>query len=352
MALMPQYLHCANPPALTSSDILCVALAHNEAALLPEFLSHYRALGVSRFLIVNDRSTDGTDEILSQSEDVTVFTPCEGSTYKEHKRFWRAEILDQYGTGKWCVVPDIDEHLIFEGMGSRHLPDVVADLEREGAEAVQATMVDMYSDVPFNEARYTGGSLTEAFPFFDGPDHHFRLIAPRRFRKKYPTPDHMVFGGVRQRLFLPLDIYGNSWRERFFRGASTVNGGFGFRGASGLAAYAARALIKSRLKKRNLFNLTKVPLVRWRKGWFYYNGAHALSAPARLSREKMALLHFCFAAGSSGFEHKAARGEHANGSEFYQKMLHSDQARRSSPVFTGTEKYTSEKSLGSFIGRS
>ncbi len=348
---MPNYLNCENPPTLNSSDILCVALAHNEALLLPEFLSHYRSLGVKQFLIVNDRSTDGTDDILSKSPDVTVFTPREGSTYKEHKRFWRAELLDQYCAGKWCVVPDIDEHLVFEGMENRRLPDVVSDLEAEGADAVQATMVDMYSDVPFNEAQYTEGSLTEAFPLFDGPAHHFRLIAPRRFRKKYPTPDHIVFGGVRQRLFMPLDICGKSWPERFFRRASTVNDGFGFKSKSGLIAHLARTLIKPRLEKRNLFNLTKVPLVRWRKGLFYYNGAHALSEPMNVSREKMALLHFCFASGSSGFEHKAERGQHAEGSRFYQEMLDSDKARRSSPVFKGTLEYISAKSLGSFIGR-
>lgn len=348
---MSQYLNCTDQPSLDSSDIICVALAHNEGALLPEFLSHYRSLGVNQFLIINDRSTDGTGDILAHAEDVTVFTPRDGSTYKEHKRFWRAELLDQYGVGKWCVVPDIDEHLVFEGMGNRHLADVIADLENEGAEAVQATMIDMYSDVPFNEVQYTGGSMTDTFPLFDGPDYHFRLNAPRRFRKKYPTPGHIVFGGVRQRMFLPLDIFGNTWCERFFRRASTVNGGYGFPAKYGLAAHVARALIKPRLKKQNLFNLTKVPLVRWRKGLFYYNGAHALSEPAKLSREKMALLHFCFAAGHSGFEHKAARGEHANGSEFYQKMLHNEQARYSSPAFAGTKRYVSAKSLGAFIGR-
>lgn len=347
---MRRYLHCDGTPALNSTDIVCVALAHNEGPILPHFLSHYRNLGVNHFLIVDDRSTDNTAEILAGADDVTVFSPSKDSTYKEHKRFWRAELLDQFCAGKWCIVPDLDEHLVYNRMDDLRLPEIISNLEKEGAEAVQATMVDMYCDTPFNEILYEGGPLIEAFPLFDGPDHHFRLMSPRRFRKKYPTPDHIVIGGVRQRMFMPLHILGTSWRERFFRRVSSLGRMSGAKESNKAALLIARALIKPRLKRQKLFNQTKVPLVRWRKGLFYYNGAHALSENVKISKAKMALLHYCFASGPSGFEQKAARGEHTNGSEFYQKMLDGEQARQNSPVFEGTKKYVSESSLGSFLG--
>ena len=344
------YLETTNQPEIDPSSIVCVALAHNEALLLPEFLAHYRALGVTHFLFVNDRSTDETNTLLNQAEDVSVFTPREGSTYKDHKRFWRAELLDTYCDGKWCVVPDVDEHLVYRNMNTRALASVTQMLEREGANAVQATMIDMYSETPLDKTTYSGGGLAEAFPFFDGPEHHYRVLTPSRFQKKYATPDHMVIGGLRQRLFMPISISGNSWPERFFRNASNVEYGNAFQGNGRFKATLAKALVKSRLKSQILFNQTKVPLVRWKAGLFYYNGAHALSQPMVLSNENMGLLHYCVATGTLGFENKAARGEHANGSEYYRKMLQGDEARKSSPVFEGTRTYIDENSLGKFMG--
>lgn len=346
-----KYLTCDEPPQIEPADILCVALAHNEAVLLPEFLRHYRALGVTQFLFVNDRSTDATTEILNDARDVTVFTPVEGSTYKEHKRFWRAELLDTYCDGKWCVVPDVDEHLVYEGMKKRNLARVTKALEKKGENAVIATMIDMYSDMPVDHTTYTGGGLAKAFPFFDGPEYHYRILTPSRFRKKYPTPDHMVIGGLRQRLFMPIDILGKSWREKYFRKVSNVESGDAFTGGGRSKAAIAKTLVKSRLKRQILFNQTKVPLVRWKAGLFYYNGAHALSQSLTVSSESMGLLHYCVATGSMGFEQKAKRGEHANGSKYYHKMLLGSEARKSSPVFEGTKTYVDEKSLGGFVGK-
>ncbi|MBD0866098.1 MAG: glycosyltransferase family 2 protein, partial [Rhodobacteraceae bacterium] len=309
-----------------------------------------RTLGIQHFLIVDDRSTDGTSEILDAASDVTVFVPETGSSYREHKRFWRAELLDTYCTNLWCVVPDIDEHLIYKASQGMNLHGLTCALEAEGANAVQATMIDMYSDAPLDQVSFSGGNLHTAFPFFDGPEYYFRLAKAKRFHQKYPTPFFMVTGGVRQRMFFPIGIHGTNFNLALFRKMARMDGTFVPDIPGRISAKFARRLIKARSKKQ-LLNMTKIPLVCWQKGAFFSGGAHSLSGHWVLSREKAALLHYNFASGVSGVAHKVARGEHMQRGAFYAQMLDDTVTRSQSPVFEGTMRYQSPRSLDGFLGK-
>lgn len=220
---------------------------------------------------------------------------------------------------RWVVVPDIDEHLVYPGCESRDLFDLVAALQSEGADALHATMVDMYRDAPMLEQRHDRPTLLDSFPLFDGPDHYFRIAAPGKFRKKYPTPQCMAIGGMRQRLFEPLapDPAQMAILRRHCDIAGPFSGGALFRVGIALTRWRLRSL----LRQTNLYNMSKVPLLRWRRGLTYYNGAHAVSAEMRLSRHSAALLHFKMAGGVDATQYAANRGQHANGSAFYKSML-------------------------------
>ena len=67
-------------PARDGSGLPLVALAHNEANLIQPFLAHYRALGPTHFIIVDDHSTDGTRAMLEGQPAVTLLRPVPGTT--------------------------------------------------------------------------------------------------------------------------------------------------------------------------------------------------------------------------------------------------------------------------------
>ena len=50
--------------------MLLFATIRDEAVRLPHFLDHYRALGVSHFLFVDNESSDGTLDLLRDAADV------------------------------------------------------------------------------------------------------------------------------------------------------------------------------------------------------------------------------------------------------------------------------------------
>jgi hypothetical protein len=68
--LMPQ----RDVVPLREEDIPLVFITHNDMAILPFFLRHYRQLGVTRFICVDDVSKDDTREFLKAQPDVDLWT--------------------------------------------------------------------------------------------------------------------------------------------------------------------------------------------------------------------------------------------------------------------------------------
>src|SRR6188472_4186589 len=59
-------------PMLGSYAVTVCCIVHNAMYFLPAFVAYYRRLGVDRFVVLDDRSTDGTPEYLAAQPDVMV----------------------------------------------------------------------------------------------------------------------------------------------------------------------------------------------------------------------------------------------------------------------------------------
>lgn len=328
-----------------------VALMHNEMNILPEFLAHYRRICRPAFLIVDDYSTDGGTEYLRAQPDVTLFRPLPGSTYKADKAEWRGALLDRYGAGTWCLVPDLDEHFVWAGMPERTLDSYIRALDAEGADAVATLMLDMYADAPLSAHMHPHGSemsLAARFPLFDGPgvfpDGYFRRPPSARSRA-FPTPQISFSGGVRNRLF-HFDPTGltaaQRWAARFVAFDGPVTPGLIDRPGMWIARRLLRGVLKGSL------NTTKLGLIRWRAGLRFNGGAHKLSGVVPLSESIAVFLHYPFTRGRVGVEYIAARGQHAEGSRAYASLLEGGALDRS-PAFRQSRRYDGVASLAGLI---
>jgi len=241
-----------NRPISSRPDgALCFAGVRNEAERLPYFLEYHRGLGIREFFFIDNDSDDGTTEYLLSQDDCHCFL-AHGSHFALNvaPANWTNALLNVFGNGHWCVVLDADELLAYPSSESVGIDRLCEFLDRNGAEALSAVMIDMYGDGPIARARYRpGASFIEAAPFFD-PE-------PGR---PWPTfqagcPPVRMFGGVRERVF---------WHGRF----------------------------------KQMFPpcLSKIPLVKWRQGMSYRNAQHILTG-ARLSDHQAAILHFKFLIG-------------------------------------------------------
>jgi hypothetical protein len=329
---------------------VCVALCHNERNILAEFLEHYRKFGDVCFAIVDDGSTDGSQEFLAQQMDVTLFRPAEGTSYKNHKRLWRKELLDRYADGKWCLVPDIDEHLVYKGFENTKFVNYVEELDANGANAVHAIMVDMYSGLLLRDHLYAGGGLCEAFPYFDGPESYWIMATPREFREKFPSPSAMVYGGMRERVIFGRTLF-NGWQRKVLSRICSLPFDLTALNANMLRYRIARLLYKfgSQFPDVPPLDCSKIPLLKWSSDFFFNGGAHCVNRPLRFYRHSSALLHYRFTRGMDGLSYMATRGQFA-ANDWYCKQTAAVASKfTQSMISKVTRRYTDSSSLEGLI---
>ena len=253
---------------------LC-CIVHNEMFFLEEFLRHYRGLGVDRFIVLDDRSTDGTPAFLAAQPDVMIvgsdiryfeevpYPPEMLAKIRETRavRLWRDQLLDQFCEGQWAVAVDPDEFLACR----RRPAGAIAALAAEGAEAAWGVMVDMYPERARDILGAGGGALQPRRRLVLRRRPH---LDPRQPSETPPVP-RTVYPGSVSRLFatwgvLPQGTLGRRIRRRLS----------GYR-------YEPHQIIH------------KTPVVFWRPGDWFLN-CHVTWKP--VAPRVVPMMHFKFTA--------------------------------------------------------
>ena len=143
------------------------SVVKDEMFFLPAFLAHYRALGVRRFVFLDDRSTDGTRQYLLEQPEgmvlgsgrrfgdiVSLDHPIAHGVWerKGGRRLpsgkvrlvhvWGNLLVRKYAGTHWAIHADADEFLrIPEGLS---IQDMAARLDASGCNAAWSLMLDLY----------------------------------------------------------------------------------------------------------------------------------------------------------------------------------------------------------------
>lgn len=174
----------------------------NQAILLPAFLRHYTALGVDRFFIVDHESSDAPFSHLSALPNVHVYRTQESFFKTRAGIDWTHALLHEHGTGRWCLVVDADELLIYPRFEVMPLPGLVQYLEETHVTALFSLLLDMYSPIPLSKVQFSPEEdLLETFPLFDPDGFTLRRSCRRRYSG---APDYI--GGSRARMFGKQDM--------------------------------------------------------------------------------------------------------------------------------------------------
>jgi hypothetical protein len=178
---------------LSSGDMPLVFLCHNDRRFLFSFIAHYRKLGVSRFICVDDQSSDGSKEFLTSQPDVDLWTS--PVRYKDARRgkAWREELFAIYGKDRWYLNVDSDEYLLYDGCFETPLPILIKKLESMKTLRLPAPMIDMYP-ADIEAATFDGDDDKMPWTVADCFDAHgYRVVRNSRF--------YRIRGGVRRRVF-------------------------------------------------------------------------------------------------------------------------------------------------------
>ncbi|WOH56996.1 glycosyltransferase family 2 protein [Bradyrhizobium sp. BWC-3-1] len=187
----------ANLALSHEEEVRVFACVRNEALRIPFFLEYYRRIGVDRFFIVDNGSSDGTMDLISGNPDIEVFR--ELSSYREATSgiSWINSLIARHGCGHWCVVVDADEFLVYPDLERMSLRSLTKYLASRSYTALYSVLLDMYSDKPICETAVGDArSLHEICPYYEVNSISYRGV---RLPPLAPTPMHE--GGVRERLF-------------------------------------------------------------------------------------------------------------------------------------------------------
>lgn len=174
--------------------ILLFACMRNEMLRLPAFLDHYRKLGVTHFLIVDNASDDGTAAYLDAQPDVSRWATAHSYRLSRFGMDWVGWLLWRYGHGHWCLTVDADELLVYPGSDTRDLRDLTTWLDLQNRPSFGAMMLDMYPQGPLSATTYTpGDDPIAALPWFDADNYRHQT---------HPYYGNLwIQGGVRERMF-------------------------------------------------------------------------------------------------------------------------------------------------------
>jgi len=316
--LVPVGRRLEDPDAMT-----LVTFLRDEMYFLPAFLAHYRRQGIERFVMVDDRSTDGSRELLLDQPDVMVLgtrwrygevgplAPSRRVKQRSSrtKDAWLNLLSARYGLGRWTARADLDEFIVLPA--EMKFRDAAARAEANGGGAVFGPMLDLYPERL--DPSVAPGSFDPGAGWFYDALPHIRLRgrhAPRQ-----------IYHGARARLLVANGIWPHP---------------------------ALRALLRlARISRPPFFSdLRKPVLFRWEPDALHLD-SHRVTLPA-VPGMMLPVLHYKFAEDIARRIRVAVREKQYASGSFHYSMLQRliDDLAGSGAPMTCAES----KPLGAFDG--
>ena len=196
--LRPVTLH--RPFTAEVPTLVCVV--RNEARRLPEFIRHYKKLGVKTLHIIDNGSTDDTALICAGDSGITLWRTEASYAAADYGQLWVGAVVRQFGLGKWVFNVDADELFVYPDMNRHGAGDLQAWLEKHGERRVFAPMIDMYGSRLYGVAGQPDDRpLLSQTPFFDGGTEE----GCRSYRFVETPYGALLAGGPRNRLLSAND---------------------------------------------------------------------------------------------------------------------------------------------------
>ena len=204
-----------------SEGVTLLSRVKNEAFFMEPFLSHYRSLGVKRFVFIDDNSIDGTREYLFEQSDCMVLGssytycgdyPIANTELKDFKiigskNIWLNLLLRKFSINNWAIYADADEFLRLPD--NICIDDIVMLLEKSGSNAAWTVMLDVYPRSISDLTKMCNDEVLDRNKewFFDGVKH---------FELNSGSIPKLIYGGSRARLLQKFRV--GRIMKHYFRG--------------------------------------------------------------------------------------------------------------------------------------
>lgn len=198
------------PILVNKNDIVLFSPVYNEMLRLPAFLSHYRKLGVNKFFIIDNNSTDGTLDYLLLQDDVFLFHTKNSYSEAGHGIAWVNYLIHSFidiNNNNWILHVDVDELLIYPEYETKNLQYLCSYLDDKGCSVLPSFMLDMFPRTLKEQLLIkSGDNLIEKTGYFYNDYAMLNTVNP-----PYLAPRGGIFSKLLGPKYLPLIKAHKTW---------------------------------------------------------------------------------------------------------------------------------------------
>ncbi|MDD2457655.1 MAG: glycosyltransferase family 2 protein [Eubacteriales bacterium] len=171
-------------------QVLGICVVKNDLERMKLVIEHYRTLGVLQFAIIDNDSTDGTKDWLTNQPDMDVYVVT--TPFSSQRKYgWINQLLARYGRNRWYLYFDSDERFVYPDLENKPIARLIAQVERHQLDRLGAVMLDMYSDQAIYAKTPRTQPITADYCYFDSDS--YEISQSRR--------GTVIKGGPRKRVF-------------------------------------------------------------------------------------------------------------------------------------------------------
>lgn len=196
-----EHLHGPEEVPVGDDEALLLCLVRDGELWIDAFIRHHLDLGVRHLFFLDNGSTDSTVDRIRACDRASAWrTELSFGRFEIAMRRWLAR---RVGRGSWCLICDVDELFDYPHSDALPLRSFLGYLNGRSYQVVAAQMLDMFSELPFDELdSRPGDRLRQKYRYYD-------LSGIRRRRDIFwideEAPEHTelfcTFGGIRERVF-------------------------------------------------------------------------------------------------------------------------------------------------------
>ncbi|WP_291652702.1 glycosyltransferase family 2 protein [Clostridium sp.] len=169
-------------------DILLICVVKNDLYRMKVFMEHYRKIGISNFIIIDNLSDDGTFEFLNEQKDVNLYS-CKTPYSTLNRESWINRIIAHYGFNHWYLCVDSDELFVYSNMENVPIDNFI---ENERSKRIRSIMIDMYSENGIWEnSDLNSIDIKKKYCYFD----------TNSYKERANLKFELIVGGPRTRVF-------------------------------------------------------------------------------------------------------------------------------------------------------
>ncbi len=173
-----------------ADQVLGICVVKNDLERMKLAIDHYRKLGVRQFAILDNGSTDGTQEWLKTQPDMDVYVVT--TPFSSQRKYgWINQLLARYGRNRWYLYFDSDELFVYPDLEKMPIARLITQVEQHQMDRLGSVMLDMYSEQPIYAKTTQPLSIPDTYCYFDSDS--YEISQSRR--------GTVIKGGPRKRVF-------------------------------------------------------------------------------------------------------------------------------------------------------